>query len=129
VAHFANPLKRDVEKKGRDRCESPFEMEVCDKRIAAGYRILPQVRAGGYRIDLVVEKERQAEGWLSNAMAISITVQMYGWTSCNDKGLLSGLVGAFGDPVGFVIPWDAFVVSSKHWKNKELIPSGAWMPT
>jgi very-short-patch-repair endonuclease len=55
VAHFANPLKRDVEKKGRDRCESPFEIEVYDKLNAAGYRILPQVRAGGYRIDLVVE--------------------------------------------------------------------------
>ena len=55
VAHFANPLKRDVEKKGRDRCESPFESEVYDKLNVAGYRILPQVRAGGYRIDLVVE--------------------------------------------------------------------------
>ena len=55
VAHFANPLKRDVEKKGRDRCESPFEIEVYDKLNASGYRILPQVRAGGYRIDLVVE--------------------------------------------------------------------------
>ncbi len=55
VAHFANPLKRDVEKKGRDLCESPFEIEVYDKLNAAGYRILPQVRAGGYRIDLVVE--------------------------------------------------------------------------
>ena len=55
VTHFANPLKRDVEKKGRDRCESPFEFEVYDKLNAAGYRILPQVRAGGYRIDLVVE--------------------------------------------------------------------------
>ena len=55
VAHFANPLKRDVEKKGRDRCESDFEKDVYDKLNAAGYRILPQVQAGGYRIDLVVE--------------------------------------------------------------------------
>ena len=55
VAHFANPLKRDVEKKGRDRCESDFEKDVYDRLNAAGYRILPQVRAGGYRIDLVVE--------------------------------------------------------------------------
>ncbi len=55
VTHFANQLKRDVEKKGRDLCESPFEIEVYDKLNAAGYRILPQVRAGGYRIDLVVE--------------------------------------------------------------------------
>lgn len=55
VAHFANPLKRDVAKKGRDLCESDFEKDVYDKLNAAGYRILPQVRAGGYRIDLVVE--------------------------------------------------------------------------
>ena len=55
VSHFANPLKRDTEKKGRDLCESPFEREVYDRLDAAGYRILPQVRAGGYRIDLVVE--------------------------------------------------------------------------
>lgn len=55
VAHFANPLKRDVEKKGRDLCESDFEKDVYDKLNAAGYRILPQVRAGGYRIDIVVE--------------------------------------------------------------------------
>lgn len=55
VAHFANPINRDMEKKGRDLCESPFEIDVYDKLNAAGYRILPQVRAGGYRIDLVVE--------------------------------------------------------------------------
>lgn len=55
LTHFAAPLKRDVEKKGRDRCESDFEKDVYDKLNAASYRILPQVRAGGYRIDLVVE--------------------------------------------------------------------------
>jgi very-short-patch-repair endonuclease len=55
VAHFVNPLKRDVKKKGRDRCESDFELSVYDRLNEAGYRILPQVSAGGYRIDLVVE--------------------------------------------------------------------------
>jgi very-short-patch-repair endonuclease len=55
VNHFQNPLRRDTEKKGRDRCESDFEREVYDRLNAAGYRVLPQVAAGGYRIDLVVE--------------------------------------------------------------------------
>ncbi len=55
VNHFQNPLRRDAEKKGRDRCESDFEREVYDRLNAAGYRVLPQVAAGGYRIDMVVE--------------------------------------------------------------------------
>jgi REase_MTES_1575/AAA domain len=55
LTHFTAPLYRDVEKNGRDRCESDFEKDVYDKLNSAGYRILPQVRAGGYRIDLVVE--------------------------------------------------------------------------
>jgi len=53
--HFAAPLRRDPEKKGRERCESNFERAVFDRLHAAGYRVTPQVQAGGYRIDLVVE--------------------------------------------------------------------------
>ena len=53
--HFQNPLRRDTEKKGRDRCESDFERAMYDRLNAAGYRVLTQVAAGGYRIDLVVE--------------------------------------------------------------------------
>jgi very-short-patch-repair endonuclease len=36
-------------------CESGFEREVFGRLTALGYRVLPQVRAGAYRIDLVVE--------------------------------------------------------------------------
>jgi very-short-patch-repair endonuclease len=53
--HFASPLKRDIAKKGRDRCESDFERSVYDRLNLAGYRVLTQVPAGSYRIDLVVE--------------------------------------------------------------------------
>jgi superfamily I DNA and/or RNA helicase len=53
--HFAAPLQRDPEKKGRERCESDFERAVFDRLHEAGYRITPQVPAGGYRIDMVVE--------------------------------------------------------------------------
>ncbi|MDD5200921.1 MAG: AAA domain-containing protein [Terrimicrobiaceae bacterium] len=55
LEHFAAPLHRDPEKKGRERCESDFERAVFDRLHTAGYRVTPQVSAGGYRIDLVVE--------------------------------------------------------------------------
>jgi very-short-patch-repair endonuclease len=53
--HLTSPLRRDPEKKGRERCESEFERQVFDRLNAAGYRVTPQVPAAGYRIDLVVE--------------------------------------------------------------------------
>ena len=53
--HFAAPLRRDPEKKGRDRCESDFERAVYDELTNRGFRVTPQVSAGGRRIDLVVE--------------------------------------------------------------------------
>lgn len=55
VNHFVRPLGRDTEKKGRDLCESDFERSVFDRLNDAGYRVLPQVAAGTYRIDFVVE--------------------------------------------------------------------------
>ena len=42
----------------RERCESDFERDVFDALIEKGYRVVPQVRAGQYRIDLVVEGEK-----------------------------------------------------------------------
>ncbi len=40
----------------RDRCESPFEVEVAERLVAAGYTaITPQYRVNNYRIDFVVE--------------------------------------------------------------------------
>ncbi len=53
--HFAAPLRRDPEKKGRDRCESDFERAVYDELTNRGFRVTPQVSAGNRRIDLVVE--------------------------------------------------------------------------
>lgn len=55
VNHFQHPLRRDSQKKGRERCESDFERAVYDRLHEAGFRVLPQVSAGGFRIDLVVE--------------------------------------------------------------------------
>jgi very-short-patch-repair endonuclease/DNA polymerase III delta prime subunit len=39
----------------RQRTESPFEKDVLNRLIAAGYRVVPQLPVGHYRIDLVVE--------------------------------------------------------------------------
>jgi very-short-patch-repair endonuclease len=55
--HFAHPLEQDsvrVEQL-RDLCESNFERAVYDALTRQGFRTTPQVHAGAYRIDLVVE--------------------------------------------------------------------------
>jgi very-short-patch-repair endonuclease len=64
LAHFENPLPGAAqEHEGRPLralCESGFEREVFDALVQRGYRVLPQVRAGAYRIDLVVEGAHDA---------------------------------------------------------------------
>jgi very-short-patch-repair endonuclease len=39
----------------RERCESDFERDMFDELVKRGYRVEPQVRCGGFRIDFVVE--------------------------------------------------------------------------
>lgn len=55
--HLARPLgdTQAIAHDLRSLCESDFEREVFDALVLRGYRVLPQVRAGGFRIDLVVE--------------------------------------------------------------------------
>ena len=55
--HLDNPLGADAPrvKELWDLCESEFEREVYDELVKRGYQVMPQVRAGGYRIDMVVE--------------------------------------------------------------------------
>ena len=38
-----------------DRCESGFEKQVFTALSSRGYRVIPQVKTGAYRIDMVVE--------------------------------------------------------------------------
>ena len=38
-----------------DQCESGFEREVFSILASRGYRVIPQVKTGAYRIDMVVE--------------------------------------------------------------------------
>ena len=57
MAHFRSPFRQDHAQVAglRELCESDFEREMFDLLVARGYRVRPQVRVGGFRIDLVVE--------------------------------------------------------------------------
>lgn len=59
IQHFKSPFAQSTEDilSGREACESNFEREVYDLLTAAGYRVIPQVKVGRYRIDMVVEGE------------------------------------------------------------------------
>lgn len=57
ISHFSTPYSQD-ERKVEDLrilCESDFEKEIYDILTERGYRVIPQVTVGEYRIDMVVE--------------------------------------------------------------------------
>lgn len=61
LEHFQNPMPDGRGATGGevetllDRCDSGFEREVLQRLLDANYRVRPQVAAGGFFIDLVVE--------------------------------------------------------------------------
>lgn len=57
ISHFAAPFAQDEARVSnlRELCESPFEREVYDVLVERGYRVIPQVPVGEFRIDMVVE--------------------------------------------------------------------------
>jgi len=57
LSHFNKPLVTDKEEAEVliDRCESGFEREVFSILVSRGYRVIPQVKTGAYRIDMVIE--------------------------------------------------------------------------
>lgn len=57
ISHFNSPYAQDEKSVDslKELCESPFELEVYDELTNKGYRVIPQVKVGGFRIDLVVE--------------------------------------------------------------------------
>lgn len=58
LEHFNRPMEesRDDEAKSLiDLCESGFEKQVYTELYSRGYRVVPQVKAGSFRIDMVVE--------------------------------------------------------------------------
>jgi very-short-patch-repair endonuclease len=62
LSHFVTPYMQDEKRVEnlRQLCESDFEREVYDILTERGYRILPQVKVGEYRIDMVVEGHNDA---------------------------------------------------------------------
>lgn len=55
IDHVRDPgARRRAQLQAERRAESPFEVAVIQRLLAAGYRVEPQVGVGGYRIDLVV---------------------------------------------------------------------------
>ena len=57
IAHFSSPFGQDEGRAAdmRSLCESDFERNVYDELTQRGYLVTPQVKAGAYRIDMVVE--------------------------------------------------------------------------
>lgn len=62
IEHFSSPFAQDeVKVKNlRELCESGFELEMYDLLTERGYRVIPQVKVGSYRLDMVVEGHNDA---------------------------------------------------------------------
>lgn len=62
LSHFSKPLDGGVveSKSLIDLCESGFERQVYSELFSRGYRVIPQVKAGSFRIDMVVEGANDA---------------------------------------------------------------------
>lgn len=57
LRHFDKPFVMEAEESDNllERCESGFERDVFGELASRGYNVMPQVKTGAYRIDLVVE--------------------------------------------------------------------------
>ena len=57
ISHFNHPFAQDEEAAAnlRSLCESPFERELYDELIGRGFQVIPQVKVGNYRIDMVIQ--------------------------------------------------------------------------
>jgi len=57
IRHFDKPIDSNGDEAENliNRCESGFEKDVYSELVKKGYRVIPQVKSGAYRIDMVVE--------------------------------------------------------------------------
>ncbi|OKA18930.1 AAA domain-containing protein [Pseudomonas versuta] len=62
IEHFETPFTQDAEQVSdlRELCESGFERDMYDELTRRGYRVIPQVGVGAYRIDMVVEGDNDS---------------------------------------------------------------------
>lgn len=95
ISHFKQPFVQDARKVQvlRERCESGFELEMFDELVKRGFRVEPQVKCGGFRIDFVVEGSEgrrlaiecdgdtfHGPGQWQDDMARQRVLQRAGWT-------------------------------------------------
>ena len=95
LRHFKEPFRQDARSIQvlRERCESGFEFEMFDELVKRGYRVEPQVRCGGFKIDFVVEGGQgrrlaiecdgdrfHGPGQWSDDMARQRVLERAGWT-------------------------------------------------
>jgi len=55
LRHFDKPIAVDESSSLAALCESGFERDVYSQLVGRGYRVMPQLKTGAYRIDMVVE--------------------------------------------------------------------------
>lgn len=95
VAHFQAPfvVTEEQRQKAEKLFDSPFEKAVYERLVQAGYRVRPQMPAGGFRIDLVVlggqgrklavecdgDRFHGLDQWPAD-MARQRTLERVGWT-------------------------------------------------
>ena len=95
LRHFKEPFRQDARNNQvlRDRCESGFEFDMFDELVKRGFRVEPQVRCGGFKIDFVVEGREgrrlaiecdgdrfHGPGQWSDDMARQRVLERAGWT-------------------------------------------------
>jgi very-short-patch-repair endonuclease len=109
-AHDPHALLREMEVEG-SRVDSPFEKQVMQRLVAAGYRVRSQWPVGAYRIDLVVEGlnrklavECDGEKWhtpeqLQTDLERQAILERLGWIFVRIRGSLF-----FRDPDAAVAP-------------------------
>jgi very-short-patch-repair endonuclease len=110
--HASDPqaLLREMEIQG-SRVDSPFEKQVMQRLVAAGYRVRSQWSVGAYRIDLVVEGlnrklavECDGEKWhtpeqLQDDLERQAILERLGWIFVRIRGSLF-----FRDPDAAIAP-------------------------
>lgn len=100
-----------------DLCESSFEREVGERLLGLGYRLRPQVKVGGYRIDFVVE------GAGDRRLAVELDGDPYHgpdkWVTDRYRQRALERMGwrfwrCWGSLTGVPMPVDVFRICSRH---------------
>jgi hypothetical protein len=97
--HFSMPVERQGDREEEsliDVCESGFERDVYTELGNRGYRVIPQVKAGVFRIDMVVEGRTMHVSPL-NSTAMNFTARTAGRPTLADSERWNVPAGFSGD--------------------------------